>query len=143
MVQDGVRPLSNAPRKASEGGKGQPLSRSFACAWQGVKAAFGERNMRIHLCFAIAAVILGFALRIDAPSWLAVILCICLVFSLEILNTALEALVDLVSPGYHELAKRAKDCAAGAVLVCAIGSLAVAAIVFIPALYRLAGTLTG
>ena len=99
--------------------------------------------MRIHLCFAIAAVVLGFVLRIDAASWLAVILCICLVFSLEVLNTALEALVDLVSPEYHELAKRAKDCSAGAVLVCAIGSLVVAAIVYLPALYRLASSFTG
>ena len=135
--------MSTVPNKDCERSVRQPLSRAFACAWQGVKNAFEERNMRIHLCFAIAAVVLGFALCIDAASWLAVILCICLVFSLEVLNTALEALVDLVSPEYHELAKRAKDCSAGAVLVCAIGSLVVAAIVFLPALYHLATSLTG
>ena len=90
--------MSTAEHKEHKQGKPQPLARSFACALQGVRNAFGERNMRIHLCFAIAAVVLGFALRIDAASWLAVILCICLVLSLEVLNTALEALVDLVSP---------------------------------------------
>ena len=93
--------------------------------------------MRIHAVFAIAAIVLGFALRIDAAGWLAIVICICLVFSFEILNTALEALVDLVSPEYHELAARVKDCAAGAVLVCAIGSLVVAAIVFLPPLWRI------
>lgn len=129
--------MSKTEHKEHEFTKAQPLAHSFACAWQGVKNAFSERNMRIHLCFAIAAVVLGFALRIDAASWLAVTLCICLVFSLEVLNTALEALVDLVSPEYHELAKRVKDCSAGAVLICAIGSLVVAAIIYIPALYRL------
>jgi len=137
MVPGGVYPLSTAEHKEHKQGKSQPLARSFACALQGVRNAFDERNMRIHLCFAIAAVVLGFALRIDAASWLAVILCICLVLSLEVLNTALEALVDLVSPEYHELAKRAKDCSAGAVLICAIGSLVVAAIIYIPALCRL------
>lgn len=128
--------MSTPQGKGTESGKGQSLPRSFACAWQGIRCAFQERNMRIHLCFAIAACVLGFLLRIDASSWLAIVICICLVFSLEILNTALEALVDLVSPDYHRLAKRAKDCAAGAVLVCAIGSIVVAAIVFLPALYR-------
>lgn len=129
--------MSNAEQKDRKPEKGQPLTRSFSCAWQGVRNAFFERNMRIHLFFAIAAVILGFALRVDAASWLAIIFCICLVFSLEVLNTALEALVDLVSPEYHELAKRAKDCSAGAVLICAIGSLVVACIIYIPAFLRL------
>ena len=133
--------MSPSQRKDPTQGKGQPLSRSFACAFQGIKNAFQERNMRIHACFAIAACILGIVLGIDPPQWLAVIICICLVFSLEIINTALEAIVDLVSPKYNDLAKRAKDCSAGAVLVCAIGSLFVAAVVFLPALFRFANAM--
>lgn len=133
--------MTASPRKDSAQGKGQSLPHSFACAWQGVKNAFHERNMRIHAGFAIAACVLGIILGIDPPAWLAIMICICLVFALEILNTALEALVDLVSPEYHELAKRAKDCSAGAVLVCAIGSLIVAAIIFLPPLFRLASAL--
>ena len=110
----------------------QPLSSAFKCAGAGIRLAFKQRNMRIHAAFAVAAVALGFALAIDAASWLAVVLCIGGVFSLEVLNTALEALVDLVSPGYHELARQAKDCAAGAVLVMAVVSIVVACIVYLP-----------
>ncbi len=65
---------------------------------------------------AVVAIALGFGLRIDTPSWLAVIVCIGMMFALETVNTAIEAVVDLASPGYHELARRAKDCAAGAAL---------------------------
>ena len=61
---------------------------------------------------------------------LALVLCIALVMAAECVNTAVEAAVDLVSPGYHELAKRAKDCAAAAVLLCAAGSVVVGALVF-------------
>ena len=84
------------------------------------------------LVFAVAAVVLGFALRIDAPSWLAIVICIGAVMAAETANTAIEAVVDLVSPEYHVLAKHAKDCAAGAALILAAASVVVAAIVFIP-----------
>lgn len=86
--------------------------------------------MRIHIVCACAAVILGFVFRIDAASWAAVILCIALVIAAECINTSIELLVDAVSPGYSEFAKHAKDCAAGAVLACAMGSLGVAFVVF-------------
>ena len=117
----------------------QPLKEAFAHAGDGIVHAFKERNMRIHLIFALAAVILGFVLRIDHAGWLAVVVCIALVFSLETLNTALESIVDLASPDYHDLAKHAKDCAAGAVLIAAIGSLIVACIVYLPAFFALVG----
>ena len=91
---------------------------AFRCAWDGiVYAVRTQRNMKIHLGIAVLAVALGFALRIDGASWAAVILCIAAVFAAECVNTAIESVVDLVSPEYHELARRAKDCAAGAVLV--------------------------
>ena len=106
---------------------------AFSCAWGGIAYALRtQRNMKIHLGVAIVAVALGFALSIDAASWAAVILCIAGVFAAECLNTALESVVDLVSPGYHELARRAKDCAAGAVLVFALAAVAVALVVFVP-----------
>ena len=79
--------------------------------------------MKIHLGIAVLAVALGFALRIDGASWAAVILCIAAVFAAECVNTAIESVVDLVSPEYHELARRAKDCGAGAVLVFAVVAL--------------------
>lgn len=116
-----------------------PLGKAFSCAWQGVSYAFSsQRNLKIHLCFAIAAVILGFVLGISEAGWLAVVVCIALVMTLEIVNTAIESVVDLVSPEWHILAKRAKDCAAGAVYLAAFASIVVACIVFLPRLLAIA-----
>ncbi|WP_241156620.1 MULTISPECIES: diacylglycerol kinase family protein [unclassified Adlercreutzia] len=111
------------------------LSRAFACAWEGIAYAFtSQRNLKIHSAFAALAVALGFALGISEAGWLAVVVCIALVMALEVVNTAVESVVDLVSPEWNELAKRAKDCAAGAVYLAAAASLVVAAIVFLPRL---------
>lgn len=115
------------------------LGRAFSCAWAGISYAFcSQRNLKIHLGFAIAAVILGFALAIDTASWCAVVICIALVMALELLNTAIESVVDLVSPQYHLLAKHAKDCAAGAVYLAAFAAVVVAALVYLPPLISLA-----
>ena len=114
------------------------LGRAFSCAWEGIAyTTRTQRNMKIHFAVGAAAVILGFALAIDPPSWAAIAICIAVVLAAECFNTALESVVDLVSPGYAELAKHAKDCAAGAVLVCALGAVAVAAAVFVPRLAAL------
>lgn len=114
------------------------LLRAFACAGSGIAYAFAsQRNLKIHLVFAVIAVALGFILRINEAAWLAVVVCIVLVMALEIVNTAIESVVDLVSPEWHILAKRAKDCAAGAVYLAAFGSVVVAAIVFLPRIVAL------
>lgn len=106
---------------------------SFAFAFSGIAQAFlVGRNFKVQLCFAVAAIVLGFAFSISPEEWLAIVICIGCVLGGECVNTAVEAVVDLASPDYHVLAKRAKDCAAGAVLVCAIASLFVAAIIFLP-----------
>ncbi len=116
-----------------------PLVKAFSCAWEGIVYAFSsQRNLKIHACFAIAAVILGFLLRISEAGWLAVVVCVALVMSLEIVNTAIESVVDLVSPEWHLLAKRAKDCAAGAVYLAAFASVVVACIVYLPRLLAIA-----
>ncbi|WP_139652975.1 diacylglycerol kinase family protein [Raoultibacter phocaeensis] len=117
-----------------------PLGSAFTCATCGFAHAFKtQRNMKIHLAVAIVAVILGAVLGIDALGWAAIAICIALVFAAECMNTALEAIVDLASPEYSELAKHAKDCAAGAVLVSAVGSVVVALFVYIPPLAAWAG----
>ncbi|HIY83917.1 diacylglycerol kinase family protein [Rubneribacter sp.] len=114
------------------------LAHAFSCAWSGVVVSVRtQRNMKIHLAAAAVAVAAGLVLGIDAVSWAVVTLCIAAVVSAECLNTALESVVDLVSPEYHELAGRAKDAAAGAVLVLAAASVAVAAFVFVPRLAAL------
>lgn len=112
-----------------------PMGNAFACATCGILHAFKtQRNMKVHLAVALAALVLGVVFEIGPPSWAAIAICIAAVFAFECMNTAVEAVVDLVSPEYAELAKHAKDCAAGAVLVCAAGSVLVALFVFVPAL---------
>ncbi len=114
------------------------MARAFSCAFSGILYALRtQRNFKVHAAFALAAVVLGFALRIPRWSWLAVVACIAAVIALEVMNTAVEAVVDMVSPEWNELAMRAKDCAAGAVYVAALGSLAIAAIVYIPPVIEL------
>lgn len=125
---------------ARSGSSGRfPLGKAFSCAWEGIAYAFSsQRNLKIHLCFAVVAVILGFLLNISEAGWLAVIVCIALVMTLEIVNTAIESVVDLVSPEWQILAKRAKDCAAGAVYLAAFASVVVACIVYLPRLLAIA-----
>ena len=119
------------------------LPASFKHAGAGIAAAFAtQRNMRIHAAFALAAIILGFVCRITVAEWAVVLICIGVVFGLECINTALEAIVDLASPHYHELAKRAKDAAAGGVLCAAICSLIIGIILFAPPLLSLVGITT-
>lgn len=118
--------------------KGQSQAKSFAVAFAGIGRAFAsELHMKVHLVFAVAALIACWALQVEAWGWCVVVICIGMVISAEVLNTAIEALCDKVSPGYDHLIKVAKDAAAGAVLVLAITSVIVGLIVYVPALVRL------
>lgn len=108
--------------------------RSAGFAWAGVRHAYRtQANFRIE-CWA-AALALGAALALRAPLAPVALAC-ALVLSLELVNTALEATVDLVSPDRHPLAKVAKDAAAAAVLIASAGALLVAAGTLLPALLR-------
>ena len=120
------------------------MIKSFLYAIAGVFVAVkSERNMRWHLLSVVAAVALGLWLGLTACEWAAVVTCCSLVLSVECLNTAVEAAVDLASPEMHPLAKKAKDCAAGAVLLAAIGSAVVGCIVFVPKLLSLLPSCAG
>jgi diacylglycerol kinase len=110
---------------------------SFRHALDGVGATARGRNFRVQLAAGAAAVALGAFFRISRGEWIAVALCIGLVLGGECANTALEAVVDLASPGRHPLAKRAKDAAAGAVLLFSLAAAVVGAIVFLPRLFAL------
>ena len=113
---------------------------SFRYAFKGMAALFaGQANARIHLLAAAAAAAAGFYFNISAGEWIAVVICIALVISLEAVNTALEYLTDLVSPERHPLAGKAKDVAAAAVLIAAIGSAIVGLLIFVPKFSRLFG----
>ena len=88
-----------------------------------------ENNFRIHLLAVVVVIITGFYLDLTEGEWLAIILTMGGVLALEAVNTAIEAVVDLVSPEYHDLAKKAKDIAAGAVLLFVFAALAVAGVI--------------
>lgn len=113
---------------------------SFKYAWAGVAYAFTtQRNFRIHTVIGTLAVSLGLFLNISAVEMAVITLTCAIVMVLELLNTAIEAVVDLtVKQTYHELAKIAKDCAAGAVLLSAIAALMVASWILLPPLLKLA-----
>ena len=97
------------------------FKKSFLFALQGFRFAVRtERNIKVMLGGAAFAVAMGLVLRIDLVSWAIVFLCIGCVLAAELLNTAIETVVDLVSPEYHPLAGHAKDVAAAAVYVLCI-----------------------
>ncbi|KRL01256.1 hypothetical protein FC81_GL001397 [Liquorilactobacillus capillatus DSM 19910] len=115
------------------------FKQSFYHACQGLKTVMGEeRNLRFHLLAAALALVLGWFLKLAASEWLWLFLSITLVIINEIWNTVAENIVDLVTDyQYHILAKKAKDMAAGAVLLSAFFALIVALIIFVPKIYNL------
>jgi len=124
-------------QRHDDGGHWRAFGRSFTFAGQGVwRAVATQRNMRVHLAAAAAAIAAGIALRISAVDWACIAAAIGLVLTAETLNTVIEALVDLCTDECRPLAKAAKDMAAGAVLIASAASAGVAAAVFLPALLR-------
>ena len=109
----------------------QRLIRSFHYAFRGIAIAVaGEQNMQIHLAAACAAAALGVIARLSPERWAAVVICCGLVMALEAVNTAIEAACDNMPTEQNSLKGTAKDVAAGAVLIAAIGSVIVAGFVF-------------
>lgn len=110
---------------------------SFGYAWQGIRSCVGkEQNLSFHLIVTVCVVTAGFGFSITRGEWTAIVICIGLVIAAELFNSAIERLVDLVSPQRHPVAGQVKDIAAGAVLVCALAAIVVGLIVFIPYLTR-------
>ena len=122
-------------------GRNHPsFRRSFLFALQGFRTAIStERNIRVMLGGAVFAVVMGLILRIDALSWACVLICCGAVIVTELLNTAIETIVDLVSPEFHPLAGRAKDIAAAASWTMSVTSVLVGMIIYIRALLALLG----
>ncbi|MGD1913720.1 MAG: diacylglycerol kinase family protein [Rivularia sp. (in: cyanobacteria)] len=112
---------------------------SFKYAWAGITYAFQtQRNFRIHISVCTLAIGLGVFLHLKPVEVAVIAVTSGLVLALELLNTAVESVVDLtVEQKYHELAKIAKDCAAGAVLVSALVAVLVAAMLILPPLFEL------
>jgi len=113
--------------------------RSFGYAFAGIGHAWRtQTHLRIHVGIGLLALVLAWALALTPPEWAVVLATITLVLVLELLNTAVEAAVDLASPDDHPLARVAKDVTAGAVLVASIGAVLVAVALFVPRLLTLA-----
>lgn len=92
-----------------------------------------ERNMRIHLSFAILVNLFAWIFQVTLVEWGILWLCIGLVICMEMINTTIETVVDLVvKEEIHPLAKRAKDVAAGAVVFAALSSIIIGLIIFLP-----------
>lgn len=109
--------------------------RSFGYAIEGFRTAVAtERNIKVQLLVGVLAVVAGVVLKIDALSWVLVLLCIGLVLFAELVNTSIEAIVDLATQDLHPLAKRAKDIAAASVFTLSITAAVVGIIVFARAL---------
>lgn len=116
------------------------FTKSFLHAVRGIRHAFrNERNFRIESAFALAVLFLTFFFPLPATERAAVILTIGVVLALEILNTAVEWLMDVLQPEYHESVKVVKDLSAAAVLIASVFAMLVGVVVFAP---YMAGMLT-
>jgi undecaprenol kinase len=104
--------------------------KSFLYAFHGIAACISERNMRFHLSAAVVVTAFSLVYRLDAMGYGLLFFAIGLVLAAECINTAVEHTIDLVSPDYHPLAGKAKDAAAGGVLIAAITAVAIGLVLF-------------
>ncbi len=112
-------------------------ARSIANALRGIHVLLTTQpNALLHLAIAIAVVTLGLFFGLSTLEWALVSVCIAAVLASEAFNTALELLADAVEPAHNPLIGRAKDVAAGAVLLTSLGAFAVGLLVFVPHLLR-------
>lgn len=109
------------------------MNNSFKNAINGIIELFShERNAQIHALAVIVVTLAGIICNITSGEWLTIIACFMIVLAAEAFNTSIEKVVDLVSPEQHPLAGKAKDIAAGAVMITAIGAAIIGLIIFIP-----------
>ena len=122
--------------------KKPPLRKTFGYAFEGILTGIRkERNMRIHTAAMILVVFFGTVLGLSATEWCICLVLFGLVMALELVNTAVEAVVDLVTKERKPLAKIAKDTAAGAVLIAAIMAAVSGCIIFLPKILEFAEAL--
>lgn len=119
-----------------------PLYKSFGYAFEGIfNTIRTERNIKIHCCAAILVTIFGIWLRLSLTEWMICFVLFGLILALELVNTAVEATVDLCTEERKPLAKKAKDAAAGAVLIAAIFAAIIGLMIFVPKLLGVLGLL--
>ncbi|MDR2493193.1 MAG: diacylglycerol kinase family protein [Coriobacteriales bacterium] len=119
----------------------QRLRDAFRYAWAGIVVTVKTQpNMRLHLVFAVFALVASALLRLAVLEWAVIIVLIGTVLALECLNTAVESALDRMGVEEHPLARRAKDAAAGAVLVAAATAACVGSVIFVHAALRMASS---
>src|SRR5712692_2717238 len=107
--------------------------RSFKCAFRGIWVMIAsQHNAWIHAAATIVVVAVSFYFHLSRAEWCWIILAVISVWTAEALNTAFEFLTDVASPDFHPLAEKAKDVAAGAVLIAACGAALIGIVVFGP-----------
>lgn len=112
--------------------------KSFVYATNGVLVLVRTQfNAKIHLAATVLVIIAGFWLHVSPRDWALLVIAMVSVWIAEGINTAIEAIVDLVSPEFHPIAGKIKDVAAGAVLIAALGAAIVGLIIFVPPLINL------
>lgn len=127
------KPKTNLRRKRELKVKTKKIANSFKYAGEGLISAFKrEKNMKIHVTIMLLVILAGIVLKINAYEWIICVICFAVVIGGELFNTAIEATVDIAMPERNEKAKLAKDVAASAVLVLAIGSAIIGLIIFVP-----------
>lgn len=110
----------------------------FRYAWNGIKEVYKtEKNFRIHLMIALIVIGAAFVLELSPLEWTAIMIVIAIVLSLEMINSAIEKLLDHIAPEQHPVIGSIKDITAGAVLVASIGSVIIGIIIFLPKLLSL------
>ena len=111
--------------------------KSFIYALNGIKYTIKTQiNFCVQLFIFLLIIIMGFYFKISRYEWLFILFSSGSVLALELINTAFESVVDLTTREYHELAKRAKDVAAGAVLVMSLVSVIIGLIIFVPYVFN-------
>jgi diacylglycerol kinase len=109
------------------------LTRSFGHAWNGIQYSYKTQlNFRIHLVLLLLVIIAGLFLKISNTEWLFIIGCSMLVLALELVNTSIEHLCDMITKDIHPAIKIIKDVSAAAVLLSATGSIITGIIIFLP-----------
>ena len=127
-----------SPGPASRPGLLRRRAASFGHAFRGVGAALrSELHLQFHAVASVVVLGLGLYFGLNATEWALLALAVAGVWAAELFNTAIETLTNLVSPDYHPLAGKTKDVAAGAVLLAALGALAVGILVFGPKIWAL------
>jgi len=135
-----AEPAPNPVPPAARPGLLRRRAASFGHALRGVWAALrSELHLQFHAVSTVLVLGAGYYFGLSKLEWALVALAIAGVWSAELFNTAIETLTNLVSPGYHPLAGKAKDVAAGAVLLAALGALVVGGLVFGPRIWALLG----